>query len=91
MRFLKRLLPVAPANLDAVPASESAGPAERRRPPHKCRACGRVKPPYVYAENAHHYCVDCARRSWKLMRLKPVARRREDHALEARVLDDAAS
>lgn len=95
MRFIKRLLPVAPVNPDAASSgseqAESAAPAERRRVPFKCRACGRVRPPYVYAENAHHYCVDCARRSWKLMRLKPVARRHEDRDLEARVLDEAAS
>jgi hypothetical protein len=41
-----------------------------------------MNPPYVFAENSHHYCVECARHSWKLMRLRPVARRREERGLE---------
>ncbi len=87
MRFLRRLLPPGdePTTL-AVPS----GPFERRRPPVHCRGCGRMNPPYVFAENEHHYCVECARRSWKLMRLRPIARRREDKPLARLVLDDEA-
>ncbi len=89
MRFLKRLNS-APAVDSLLPSAGPAKPAERRRTPFKCRACGRVRPPYVYAENAHHYCLECARRSWKLMRLKPVVRRIGDHSLREVVMSDEA-
>ncbi len=89
MRFLRRLN--SPPTVESLPPSAgTAKPAERRRVPFKCRACGRVRPPYVYAENAHHYCLECARRSWKLMRLKPVARRIGDQPLGAIVMNEDA-
>ncbi len=92
MRFIRRLLQPGGAASDSSALTPSDAPSvDRRRVPVKCRGCGRVHPPYVFAENAHHYCVECARRSWKLMRLRPIARRRVDKDLERIVLDEQAS
>jgi hypothetical protein len=92
MRFLKRLLqPGGDApEPSSVPFEEEPLALDRRTQPIRCRGCGRTRPPYVFAENEHHYCVDCARRSWKLMRLKPIVRRRQDRELESSVIDEAS-
>ena len=87
MRFFRRLAQPSDAPQGLVTPEP---PADRRQPPVRCRGCGRANPPYVFAENEHHYCIECARRSWKLMRLRPIARRREDKPLERIVLDEEA-
>ena len=88
MRFFRRL--IQPGNEPSSTTAEIAEPVERRHPPVRCRGCGRPNPPYIFAENEHHYCVECARRSWKLMRLRPIARRREDKALARSVTEEDA-
>jgi hypothetical protein len=85
MRFLKRLIGHG-TSVTSMP--EALNVADRRRAPIRCAGCGRMNPPYVFAENSHHYCLACARHSWKLMRLRPVARRREERGIEEYVTSE---
>ena len=73
MPFLRRRPEAKPA-----PAAE----AWVRRPVSKCFACHREQPPYVYAENGHDYCVDCAIESYALIGLRPGGARKDDITLE---------
>ena len=43
-----------------------------------CFACRRERPPYIYLENGHDYCVVCATESYALIGLRPPGRRQED-------------
>ena len=66
----------------AEPTPAEVHPASLRKPPRACFACKQVRPPYVYAENGHDYCVECATKSYEMFGLRPAGRRDGDITLE---------
>ena len=57
-------------------------PAALRNPPRTCLSCNRARPPFVYVENGHDYCVECAELSLRTLGLWPVGRRSDEIVLE---------
>jgi hypothetical protein len=86
MRWFKRNSKAEPEATDEV-----IDWAARRREPMKCAGCQRANPPYVYAENGKDYCVDCAKKNFDLLRLKPAGKRDGDLTLTDVLEDDQAS
>jgi hypothetical protein len=74
MPFLRRKPPPEPA--------PDATQVWVRNPPRACFGCHRTRPPYVYAENGHDYCIDCATKSYAVMGLRPGGARQDDITLE---------
>ena len=66
------------------PAEPNPDPAPKwvRKPVVRCFACHRERPPYVYAENGHDYCVGCAIESYAVLGLRPGGSRQDDITLE---------
>jgi len=75
-----RLLQRKPA--DSIPDAARIRAPSVRRPVVTCFACRRARPPYVYLENGHDYCVPCATESYALIGLRPGGRRPEDITLD---------
>jgi hypothetical protein len=86
MRWFKRTPEPEPE-----PVEEPIDWSARRKQPIACAGCRRVYPPYVYAENGKDYCVDCAKESFNLMRIRPAGQREGDITLEQLLEDDRAS
>ena len=68
----------ADPNADPDPGND----AWPRQPVRTCFACRRARPPYVYLENGHDYCVACASESYALIGLRPAGRRQDDITLD---------
>ena len=62
--------------------TKTAAPKTERRSVRACFACHRQRPPYLYAENGHDYCIPCAADSYALFGLRPAGRRPDDVTLD---------
>ena len=67
---------------EAEAAPDESALAALRRPPRSCFACNRARPPFVYAENGHDYCIECAERSLLELGRRPAGHRADDVTLE---------